>query len=178
MEMSIVSPEFPPSLHRYLYAYSSPMTYVDPWGEFSWFEFKYTMLYFAEGTTKTTAEMGANMVTLGGYGGLKEGLQNGTAYNSPLGGVYAYGRGVRNFLTLGYYNAVADAKEGHKLSAVVQHSKDVSGWTDYEHFGTHLGEGKYLEATGDLLIGAGKTAGLGLGATVVAKGGMAAMETV
>jgi len=26
----------PPSLHKYLYAYSSPMTYVDPWGEDAW----------------------------------------------------------------------------------------------------------------------------------------------
>ena len=120
-----------------------------------------------------SAETAANLVTLGGYGGFKEGLADNSAYEGPLGGLKAYGRGVRNFVTFGYYDPIANAKEGEGAAAALQHTKDITGWTKYEQFGTHLGEGEYLEATGDLLVGMGQTAGTilaGKGAITVGKG--------
>jgi RHS repeat-associated protein len=156
----------PPSLHKYLYAYDSPMVFTDPWGEYGWDDFKTDMVElndivveFTKGVTVDTAETAANLATLGGYGGLKEGLADRSAYDSPIAGLSAYGRGVRNFVSFVYYDPIAKAKSGEGLSATLQHTKDITGWTKYEQFGTHLGEGKYLEASGDLLVGMGQTAG-------------------
>jgi hypothetical protein len=148
-------------LHKYLYAYDSPMVYTDPWGEYGWDDFKKDAIQlndiateFTKGVTKDTAEMGANLVTLGGYSGLKQGLQDNSAYNGPLGGLYAYGRGVRNFMSLGYYDA--KDKWGH--------TKELTGVADFERIKGHVEQGSYLEAAGDVLVGSGKVAGLVLGA--------------
>jgi hypothetical protein len=89
-------------LHRYFYGYANPLRYTDPTGNYSWEQFKgdvqwgvnFGVEYHKE-FGKGLAETGANIVTLGGYGGaVAEHQAGGVA-------VEGYAKGVLNTLTLG-----------------------------------------------------------------------------
>jgi hypothetical protein len=163
------------------------MVYTDPWGEYSWDEYKRdvkqgfdTAAEFAKGVTGDTAEGAANLVTLGGYGGLKQGLQDGSAYDSPLRGLKAYGLGVANGATFGLYNNLeqewseegvtgsntfdAFSKTAYDLTpmeegrVLIQEWDQTSGWDKAEAIANGTAKGAMLllgaKATGEW--GAGK----------------------
>ena len=146
----------PPSLHQYLYAFNSPMVYTDEWGEYSaddfmkdWDQYQYTMTEASKGSAVSTGRGAANLLTLGGFGGLEEAYQKGELDKGGLAGLDAYEKGLRDFFSLGYYSA-PNAGE---------HTKDVVGYADLVRAPGHVKQGEYLAALGDVLIGSGKFAG-------------------
>jgi RHS repeat-associated protein len=99
----------PPSLHRYLYGYANPTTFIDPTGHYSWRQFGQDIKWgldfgaaFSQEFSVRTGETAANVFTLGGYGGVKRAYAEGriTATDS-FSGVKAYAEGMFNTLTLG-----------------------------------------------------------------------------
>jgi RHS repeat-associated protein len=120
---------------------------------------------FQLGVTKDVAEMGLNLVTVGGYGGVKQAYQEGKLDRGGLSGLDAYAGGVASFFTLGWYGTAMSAYEqgGTTGDATKAWAGNVSGYTDVAEGGTLLGEGEYLEGTGRILEGTGKFASILVG---------------
>jgi RHS repeat-associated protein len=95
----------PPSLHRYFYANANPTRYVDPTGHAAgdvWDPRSYDWKVFGQEFGTRLGETGANIATLGGYGGIKRGFEEGRITGTDFGSAgRAYAEGVFNTITLG-----------------------------------------------------------------------------
>jgi RHS repeat-associated protein len=95
----------PPSLHRYVYGYANPLRYVDPTGHAAgdlWDPRSYDWRVFGQEFGTRLGETGANIATLGGYGGIKRGFEEGSITGTDFGSAgRAYAEGVFNTITLG-----------------------------------------------------------------------------
>jgi RHS repeat-associated protein len=95
----------PPSLHRYFYANANPLRFVDPTGHAAgdfWDPRSYDWKVFGQEFGTRLGETGANIATLGGYGGIKRGFEEGRITGTAFGSAgRAYAEGVFNTITLG-----------------------------------------------------------------------------
>jgi RHS repeat-associated protein len=113
----------PPSLHRYFYGYANPLRYVDPTGHAAgdlWDPRSYDWKVFGQEFGTRLGETGANIATLGGYGGIKRGFDEGRITGTDFGSAgRAYAEGVFNTITLGgSERAVAAYTEGKGAGGV------------------------------------------------------------
>ena len=95
----------PPSLHRYFYGYANPLRYVDPTGHAAgdlWDPRSYDWKVFGQEFGTRLGETGANIATLGGYGGVKRAYNEGRITDTDVTSAgRAYAEGVFNAITLG-----------------------------------------------------------------------------
>ncbi len=161
----------PPSLQRYLYAYANPTVYTDPDGLYSWDDFKEDAVQAATVAVEFTKN---NVKSVGK-------LATGTLDLATLGSVSAIKKQVDTFQnTRG--NLVDKVEAAGKVSTLSQRAhvvtfglsdapdrlqrlKELTGVTQIQQAGTHYGEAlaerdpeKALQATGELLGGAGQVA--------------------
>lgn len=113
------------------------------------------------GTTIGVLETALNVITVGGYGGVKRAYQDGKLNQGGMAALEGYAEGVMNGLTFGWFGIAMDvANAGGTLSDTTKiWALDVTGITDVGEGGRLIGEGEVLEGLGRILEGAGKTGG-------------------
>ena len=167
------------SANLYAFVGLGPNSFNDPLGlSLRWYDWFGIARDTAAGMATDTGSLALNLVTVGGYSGVTRAYERGDLDSGGLSGAEAYAEGVANFFTLGLYNTTMDVSEqgGTLGDAAGIWAGEVTGVSDIANAGTAFGEGRYLEGTGNLLTGAGKMAGLIVGARMAhAKGTGAAL---
>ncbi|HVS32819.1 MAG TPA: Ig-like domain-containing protein [Thermoanaerobaculia bacterium] len=160
------------SSNLYAYAGGDPVNAIDPTGNctdprkaecrrYMWTFTKIFVPDFASGV----AEVGANIITLGGYSGVKRAYERGDLTGSASVGE-AYVLGLANAVTLGWYNTAIDTMEqgGSVSEATKTWALETSGHTGISEGAELAAEGKWLEGTGRFAEGVSSGLGLIIGA--------------
>src|SRR5262249_34199800 len=130
----------PPSLHLYYYAMANPLRYLDldgnkpgelttvQWATRTGEDVFNIWKDYSIGFTKDVAELGANTVSLGGYGGLKQAYSEGKLDEGGAGaGLSAYRHGMSDFLTLGAVSHLEAGGTGTSFVASASGYSNVTG---------------------------------------------------
>jgi hypothetical protein len=107
-------------------------------------------------------ELALNVVTVGGYGGVKKASKKGELEQGGLSGGKAYLLGMADFLSFGSYGTTVDVmgEGGTAGQAAGTWAQNVSGVSDYRAAWEQCKEGEYLECFATTSGGISKTAGL------------------